>query len=423
MFLKTLNFCNTPRSLWLPAAALAMALATGCGSSSSSSTSAQAGLPAAPAAGTLNSYVGTSPQDSTSAGNSGLWSAIFNRDASTCNQNGKACFTAIDVADRQNDSDPEVQDVTGYFTSLAAGSGLGFLSLAETNDPNNPNSPSAGFALEIPDRIALLRQGDNTVPPIAMVPAGCPTIGTGTIFNFVIMPTDIWNSQTDAAFGSVALGATSTTWKFGAYKVSTLDGTAAPNDGASLPVSTCALTVAGKATYVPTDPSMRLPQTIAVGPSGFYVADQGAYNGSGSPGQIGIIQPSAPLNTSDILAKNYVGYVYEPGASNTSGVLETQLAGFSANDPAGTLIGGGIPYDDPTQGNLGNLVIDLGKQGANGVYPSATITDGDTGNAYRASAVAGEIEGKYAIFIVGEDIDNFLPDGNFMPMGIYLLEQ
>jgi hypothetical protein len=433
--------------------ALALAMA-GCGASNSS-TSAPAGLQPPAPAGAYNAYVGTSPFDSLAAGTSpigesyngnGLWSVSFNYTPSLCPSASApqplGCFNATDVTTNGNNTYSGFTTVAGTFQGDA-----GFLNLTQTNTAS-PSFPQAGFAFEVPGRVAVLRQGDNTMPVSALVPSGCPSINGNTQFNFVALPTATWASATDPAYGSLLISTSGATWNFTSFQQSTLTGTAVPlpSGVAALPAGTCAPTAAGSAVYVPWDQSSflsPLPKTIAVGPTGFYIADQGMNVGIsfGFPGEFGVIQPSAALNTSDLLSHNYLGFLFEPGADNFAAlpfpVPESQLGAFGGTTAAGMaalctsttqtncFIGGGFPVnpntliDDPTQPDAMNLVIDLGAEDTtnHGFYPNVSITNELSGSVYPAVAVAGNPESKYGIFIIGEDIDNSLP------LGIYLFQQ
>ncbi len=457
-------------------APLALLLATaGCGGGgSSSSSTAPAGLQPPASAGPFNTYIGTSPNDGSASGAStveayagyGLWSVSFDHTPSACpavtGPQPLGCFNAVDVTTDATNS-TALANVTGTFLNSG-----GFLNLTAGADGS-----SAGFALELPDRVSVLRQGDNTMPVTAMVPTGCPSINGNKKFNFVVLPTIssttqgyvIWDVIGDAAYGSLQIANSGTTWNLTSYQLSTLGGAAAPLSGTVLPAGTCVPTAAGTAVWVPSDPAQPLPKTVAVGPSGFYIADQGlASDLNGYPGEFGVVQPSAALNATDILSpkNNYLGFIYEAGAFTTSGSFvpvpaESQLAAFASTTAAGLagsctsttcsgsactttpqpacLVGGGFPLnsntgiDDPTQPAALNLVISLGEEDPTnyGVYPNAQITNANgftvcadgitTPCPYPAVAVVGNQEGKYSIFIIGEDEDNLLP------FGIYLFQQ
>jgi hypothetical protein len=425
----------------------------GCGGAgvASSSATAPAGLQTPAKAGKFNTYVGTSPYDASASGFSpvdsysgnGLWTATFDHSTST--------FNVLDVTTDANNTDStgNTKNVAGSIATVG-----GFLTLTQTNDPYNDNDnnapPPAGFAIEIPGRVAVLRQGDNTIPLTALVPNGCPSIKGNTTFNFVVLPTPAsaidttlpWDQSNDTAYGSVAIATSGATWNLTSYVQSTLSGAPGPNNGATLPAGTCAPTAVGPTTWVPSDPTLPLPKTVAVGPSGFYFADLGETDTGGYPAEFGVIQPSASLNTANMLSHKYLGFIFEPGedcGTNCSSVFpipESQLAAFSASTPAeqvtqcpsplsSCLIGGAFPVnaitnnDDPTQPVASNLTIDLGTESSTnyGVYPSVSITNSNSWTTYQAVAVVGNPEGKFAIFILGYDTDNSLP------LGIYLFEQ
>jgi hypothetical protein len=95
---------------------------------------------------------------------------------------------------------------------------------------------------------------------------------------------------------------------------------------------------------------------------------------------------------------------------------------FTGNNPAASTVQSG--------GGFGNcdFAIDLGAQDAstNGLYPAATVYVGSgfaantTGKSYSfpAVAIAGQLNGKFAIFLIGEDT---VGSPN-QAWGIYLLQ-
>lgn len=438
--LQSASSVNASGRYCLLASLLFALAAVGCGGGSNSATTAPAGLQAPTAPAAFNAYVGTSPFDVTASGASptdpyngnGVWTLSIDHSTSL--------FDAQDVTTGKNNTDgySAYGNVAGSFSTSG-----GFLNLTQTNDPAPPRFspvPPAGFAFEIPGRVAVLRQGDNTIPVTALVPAGCPSINGNTKFNFVVLPTSSsalntllpWNPAVDASYGSLQIANSGSNWTFTSFQQSILAGAAGPNNAATLPAGTCAPTAAGTAVWVPSDPTTALPKTVAVGPSGFYIADQGQdASGNGYPGEFGVIQPSAALSTSDVLSHRYLGFTFEPGADSSLLIPETQLASFSASAPAGQLVGGGFPinfainspygFDDPTQPAGTNLTVDLGPQDPinHGVYPQASVTDANSpsGAPYNAVAVVGNPEGKYAILIIGYDTDYGLP------FGLYLFQQ
>jgi hypothetical protein len=143
---------------------------------------------------------------------------------------------------------------------------------------------------------------------------------------------------------------------------------------------------------------------------------------------MGVPQPSAQVDTGALSGAQYLGTIYGAGSNTsnwTSLVASFGFPGAPSGCPSGSfqtpIFGGDFPGDDPTQspqgasGGFGNcdVVIDLGSQDAtnNGLFPNATIYLGSTfaGNstktnfAFPAVAVAGQLNGKYAVFVIGVD--------------------
>jgi hypothetical protein len=104
--------------------------------------------------------------------------------------------------------------------------------------------------------------------------------------------------------------------------------------------------------------------------------------------------------------------------------------GVPATD-TNVLFGGDFPNNDPSTSSNGygncNVAIDLGTQDSanNGLYPNATVymqggasgfSANTTGgmNKFSAVAIAGQLNGKYALFLIGLDATE--------PWGIYLLQ-
>jgi hypothetical protein len=200
--------------------------------------------------------------------------------------------------------------------------------------------------------------------------------------------------------------------------------------------------------------------TIGIGPSGLLVEDNsgsggGTLAGSSPPlpydnvlgagtGAVGLPKPSAVLDTGAVVGAQYLGFIYAAGVysgSRVSSGWSSHLASFGFSTvPTGcasvapktnTLIyGGDFTNDDPSApaykdgfGNC-NFAINLGNQDSanNGLYPQATVWVGagyagnSTGATYsfQAVAIAGQLNGKYAIFLIGED--------STQPWAIYLLQ-
>ena len=243
-----------------------------------------------------------------------------------------------------------------------------------------------------------------------------------------------WDPINDASYGSLMIANSGADWTLTSFHQSTLAGLAGPSDS-QFPFGTCGPTAVGTTVWVPADPTVSLPKTVAVGPSGFYRPTRATTPmAMATRESLASSSPAAALSTAEILSHQYLGFTFEPGADYSLQIPESQLAAFGPTAPAGQLVGGGFPLnyntgvDDPTQPDLANLIIDLGEQDAKnpGVYPNVSITNTITGSIYASPAlggyyntvaVAGQLEGKYAIFIIGYDTDYSLP------LGIYLFQQ
>jgi len=382
----------TSASLRCAALALPVLFFAGCSGSSSSTATSQGLPPPAPPSQT-NTYVGTqSPGD--------VWTVAIDHSAHT--------FSSTDISAR-------TPPVSGLFASDS-----GFLNLSETNTP--PAFQPAGFALEILGRAALIRPGVNTTPLVPLVlQSGCPNINAVTL-QFVALPSSTWAVGTDTAYGQLLVSANGPAWSFFKLQQFTLGGSPS-QAGASLSSGVCAQSLAGTVVTVPP------ASTMALGPSGFFVMDQGL----GSPGKVGVIQPATALGTSDVVSGLYLGFAYEPAAGLT-GLPVTQMAAFGCSGsscptpPSPTsLVGGVFSTDDPSTPANTDTTITLGEQDPsnNGLYKGAEVTIpdplavcGTTGTCtFPAVAVVGNPESKLAIFLVAQDIVNN------SPMVIYLFQQ
>ena len=357
------------------------------GCSGSSSMPPSQGLPAPAPAGQITTYIGTqSPGD--------VWNVTIDHLAHS--------FSLTDLSAR-------TPPVNGLFASDG-----GFLNLSETNTP--PAFQPAGFALEIPGRAALVRPGFNTAPLVPLVvQTTCPNFNPVTL-QFVALPSSAWVLGTDTAYGILQVGATGTAWNFYTLRQFTLGGLS-NQPGAVLSAGVCAQSLAGIVVTIPPNPA-----TMALGPSGFFVIDEGP----GNPGKVGVIQPATALNTSSVVNSVYLGFMYEP-AAGLAGLPVTQLAAFGCSGsscpspPSPTsLVGGVFPTDDPSTPANTDTFIDLGQQdsASKGLYRKSQVTIPDpfavcgtgTGTCtLPAVAVVGNPEGKFAIFLIAQDTVNSSP--------------
>jgi len=108
------------------------------------------------------------------------------------------------------------------------------------------------------------------------------------------------------------------------------------------------------------------------------------------------------------------------------GISTVPSACASMATGANTLIGGDFTNDDPSTSSYGKgdvaIVLGSPQDSSNSLYPKATVcldtnyaanTSGSI-DTFSAVAIAGQINGKYAIFLIGDD--------NVQPWTIYLLQ-
>jgi hypothetical protein len=353
----------------------------------------------------------------------------------------------------------------------------------------NPSKPGS-FAVELSGQDGGLVQmlGQPVQPLVAATQ--CPSSSAQT-YQFVTIPSFSWNSTTDTAYGSVEISSSGSDVTFNnisQYILPPAVGTGAPPTPqpptqASAPQITggaCGPTFFGNITNVPgqlvvTDPGQNgtvLPAQaqIGIGPSGLLVENNGAgalmagllppldYEnilGAGT-GAVGLPKPSSALDTSTVVGKQYLGFIYAAGTANQGVTWSSNLASFGfpsaptgstgcpsvdADASSSTLIyGGDFPVNpktglpDPGPDNSSNpsypygkydFTIDLGPQDAsnNGLYRQAKVCVGklypgnSTGAAYpfQAVAIAGQLGSQYAIFLIGQD------PTSTQPWAIYLL--
>jgi len=331
--------------------------------------------------------------------------------------------------------------------------------------PTNPPS-SSGWAVELADQSGGLEQltGQAFVP---MVPAvTCPSMSIPESFLFVTLPEPLgdWNPTHTTAYGSVDISASGSTVTFASINQYNLAGSLiAP---ASSQTGVCSSTVFGNtiaipgnisSTTIPPAPTVVTPQAmVAIGPSGMLVEDSGgtSYLGA-STGAIGLPKPSGTVDTSALVGAQYLGFFYGSGTTPASspnwsssvasfgfpslpstcptlsnGTLSNPIYGgdFLNDNPGALAVQAHSGYPVDNNGNYQcDLTIDLGPtQPTNGLFSSAKVYVGSgfaankTGKSYSFSAVAiaGQLNGKYAIFLVGEDTTG-TPN---QAWGIYLLQ-
>lgn len=364
---------------WVAVLALAFsltALIAGCGGVGGGGPSPNKGtvgsLPVPPAPTQINDYTGTAtPGD--------VWTMHVDHTSSA--------FTAQDKTSGG-------LAINGSFAKTA-----GFLGFSVGGAPS-------GYGLEILSRAALARVGDTTKDLIvlAQTPSGTCLSLIGTVnFAFVTVPNSTWSVTSDVAYGSVSATTSGTTWNFTNLTQSNLAGSPA-SVGATLSPGTCNNSVI----TIPPSPTITSTVTVAVGPSGVFVADEGPTK----RGLAGVVVPTGPLNTGSVVAGNYLGFLTEPGA-----VARTQIVSFGGGSSL-SMSGGAFNNDDPTQAHATNITIDFGAQDLtiNGLYKAASVTIG-ANPSFPAVAMVGNPENKFVIFLIAQDTVDL------HPMALYLFQQ
>lgn len=284
-----------------------------------------------------------------------------------------------------------------------------------------------------------------------------------------------WNPQLETAYGSVSITTSGNSVKFasiGQFVLPAVNGGApgAPvNPAPSTAAAACSPSFLGETISFPSSVTVDNPgsqgnqssspsATIAIGPSGFLVEDAGSPSGAPNSslppyenllgagyGAIGIPKPSSALTSSSVAAAQYQGVLYGAASGASASVsnsgfrligsfgyqnLQTACPTLPGPSSSTVLYGGEFANNNPSANSFGNcdLAIDLGAQDAsnNGLYPAATVyvsasfPNNGLNSAYSfpAVAVAGQISGKYAIFLIGVDTTGVPAQ----PWGIYLLQ-
>ena len=346
-----------------------------------------------------------------------------------------------------------------------------------TGITHTPSVPG-GWAFELADQAGGLSQitGSPFAPLVAA--NSCPSMTTAETFQFVTLPAplvstsasnlDRWNPQLETAYGSVDISASGTTVTLNNISQHVLTAYGGGSPGSASPASVtgvCSSTVYGHTVSVPADVTIVDPgngQTVTpqalfgIGPSGLLVENNGATSsapqsqyyqnalGAGT-GAIGLPKPASAVNTTSLIGAQYLGFYYGTGTNSgqdwSSAPVSfgfpsgsTACSAFAASiaaQPGTTVYGGDFAKGDPSSSTTGygncDFAIDLGAQvGTNyGLYQSATVYVGNgfagyTGKTYSfpAVAIAGQLNGKYALFLIGVDSTGS-PN---QAWGIYLLQ-
>lgn len=402
----------------------------GCASKTGSSSSA---------AGTYNTYAGTQNVIvSSGAGlfEGGMWTITLD--------DTNSFFSYLNTGDYSGVTPPSPN--IGNFAAVN-----GFLDM--TSDGGK--SGSGGYAIEIPGDAVVFRPGNGTqYPVIGVASNSCQTPAANTTYQFVALdhpPYDSTDTSNDLAYGSIQATAQGTAWSFSNFSEYTLDGTSV--SPAAFPSGTCAYTQEGYVVSIPSTDSAtnNVPFTVAVGPTGFFMADLGQNGLNKTYGLVGTVKPSSQLSTSDIVAGKYIGFQYQQlqaafnfsGSSVSLGSVTSPIA-FGQTAGSGTAMTGGVyPNDDASQTPPSNITIDLGQQDSqnNGLYKSVTVTIPDTTGAcisrsdggkdangnptciFPGVAVVGNPGGKYAVLVTANDLRAAIFSYTFSPIQFFLYQQ
>jgi hypothetical protein len=407
----------------------------GCGSSKTASVvpnpSLTVGLPVPAAAGPVNTYTG--------AQSPGVWTLTLD--------NTKDVFSYKPITFPANPAASGSLTVVDGFTRLG----------------------ESGYALEVEGRAAILRPGDSTAPLVFAVPqTACYSIVGRLRFQYIGMQTGpdgaVGSAGPTLGYGSIVASTDSTgkSWDFQDLQGNIVSGPGSLTGVCTTTGSNAAIALSGPTVLNDLWPPNESIQTavtsstqsnIWIGPSGFFVADQSDSTTSPASGAsvAGVAEPSSPLMTSDVASHQYLGFLYESPSTPYGGVSPsaavTSPVAFGQVASSETMMTGGIfPNDDVRQTPNSDIVLDLGKQDAsfNGLYTSVSITVLDpaqncanyTGSGEKAtsgintqgyftctfagSAVAGNPEGKYAIFLTSY---NWAAQLGGAPMQMYLFQQ
>jgi hypothetical protein len=316
----------------------------------------------------------------------------------------------------------------------------------------------------------------------AVPSSACPVYTSAQSFLFVTMPKTLarsnsttigpgsWNPQLETAYGSVQVTTKDSAVQLASVTQSIFPasggGSSPPsNPGPGSATAACSPSYYGQVISVPTTVTVGSPggdetftptATIAIGPTGFLLEDSGTTTNEDVPyanilgagyGAIGLPQPKSD-ETAAVVAAQYQGFITAPGSTSSISLIsafgpasssqsscsafQSELNGAGFTPSANTVYGGEYPENGAASSPLGSancdVAVDLGTvgSGGNGLYTQATVYLGstfpDNGNnapySFPAVAVAGQIDGQAAIFLIGVDTTG----SPSRAWGIYLLD-
>lgn len=417
------------------AAALISVAIWGCGGATSVNPLLDPpSLPNTPVATTSNTYLGTQSP--------GIWSLTLD------NAHDVFSYQPITVSAAVTKGSFAIQNGITTFGTNTAGRSL-------------------GMAIERAGRATILRPGDHSTSPVAMInPSSCFSVTGRVRFTFAGLQADPPTGNLNgfgSAYGTLVVSTNTdgTSWEIGdqrQYELPTFGNADTPGiqpgtlsvTNAPLEYGAKCATNNGVATITAAaNPVFQSLPTFVFNSAGYFVQDRPIATSStanpDSNGYVGIIMPTAPLSTSSIVAASYRGFVYEPSAPGIPATQPMRL------DQHGSSLNGGVyPNDDPTGTSGTELTISLGAQDSAlyGVYPQATLTKSDpSGNCAvvnynqgtatlrtgfdangiptctsQGVAVVGNPDGKYIIYFTALDGTSTDPDNAYV-LQMYLYQQ
>jgi hypothetical protein len=420
-------------------------------------------LPPLTAATAVNNYVGTQ-----AAGKSAPENAVAIQIDQT-----SASYTYSDIAIAGTPTDP-VANSTGNVEDW-----WHFRAFGDTTSGDGPQF--YGVAVEEPSRFAFYAaNGGQQIAALAPAQtSGCITPTAAATYEFITLAGSTFNSATDAAWGTVQVSASGSSFSFTGAKQYTEASVAATTGLIPFAAASCVQSAANPQLgyYIDTPASSANGNTemrAFLGPTGLLMANLQAANSAGNPlplpGVLGMVQPASAISLADVIGpvsgpNAYRALIYAP--ANSSGQVQYGLFGVDAdylespspgNDPfPSTNTSGLLGGWEVVSSNTARLEADnfgkgggiaFGTQDANnpGLFPNALFiypanlaptcpagtqivnsvsSDGKQVPANCSSpavAMVGLHDGKYVILVAGLSLVNTPETFAQSPMVIILVQ-
>jgi len=238
------------------------------------------------------------------------------------------------------------------------------------------NLGAAGLALEIPGAGAILRPGDNTIAPVAMVEQDACFALTGQqrymfqgMVNTTAITTPVIYRRGDFVASTTPDGKT---WSFDDAEYVDANGNQISlqyqgQNSANAFTGACASVDGVSSVTIATTGAYSIPTTFRFGSAGMGVADYAANTSA-----VGLAQPLDPIDIKSLAGDGFRGFQveYSPGAV-------TRPVSFGpALDGSVALNGGTYPNDDVSQPADSSDQFQFGAQDSliNGLFTGATMT-------------------------------------------------